>query len=72
MHEGECNENAQSALEQKFNPDQIHEVIVEETSEHVDDHMLPIETGASLGTYAPLKFSVSQLDTHEIIIETSR
>lgn len=72
MHESECNDHAQAAIEQKFNPEQMHEVIVEETEEHVEDHILPIETGANLGAYAPLKFSVSQLDTHEIIIETSR
>ncbi|XP_075168383.1 uncharacterized protein LOC142240575 [Haematobia irritans] len=70
MHESECNENA--GIEQKYNPDQMHEEVIVEETDNVEDHILPIETGASLGAYAPLKFSVSHLDTHEIIIETSR
>lgn len=76
MHESECNDNAQAALEQKYNPDQqLHEVVVEEVEDHIEEHVIPHEGGSSVehfGSYAPLKFSVSQLDTHEIIIETSR
>ena len=76
MHESECNDNAQS-LEQKYNPEQqLHEVVVEEVEDHAEEHVITHEgnpvTGGHFGSYAPLKFSVSQLDTHEIIIETSR
>lgn len=74
MHESECNDNAQAAMEQKYNPDQpLHEVVVEEVDgTHGDEHVIPHESGGHFGNFAPLKFSVSQLDTHEIIIETSR
>ncbi|XP_023296651.1 gastrula zinc finger protein XlCGF7.1 [Lucilia cuprina] len=76
MHESECNDNAQAAMEQKYNPDeQLHEVVVEEVEDHVEEQIITpdgVVAGSHFGTYAPLKFSVSQLDTHEIIIETSR
>ncbi|KAM7344074.1 uncharacterized protein ACRADG_010902 [Cochliomyia hominivorax] len=76
MHESECNDNAQAAIEQKFNPDeQLHEVVVEEVEDHVEEQIIAhdgVVNGGHFGSYAPLKFSVSQLDTHEIIIETSR
>lgn len=37
-----------------------------------DEHLLTMDGHSMANTYAPLKYNVSQLDTHEIIIETSR
>lgn len=37
-----------------------------------EEHLLSIDGHAMRNNYAPLKYNVSQLDTHEIIIETSR
>lgn len=37
-----------------------------------EEHLITIDGHTMGATYAPLKYNVSQLDTHEIIIETSR
>lgn len=67
MHENGC--NAQN-IDDIDGEHVTHEVVVQDIEEQVEEHV--ITSIEDQNQFAPLKYSVSQLDTHEIIIETSR
>ncbi|KAI9583298.1 zinc finger protein 2 homolog [Glossina fuscipes] len=67
MHENGCNSQNIDDIDGEH---VTHEVVVQDIEEQVEEHV--ITSIEEQNQFAPLKYSVSQLDTHEIIIETSR